>query len=167
MAEIVVYIAIGSNLLPYQHVPQSIELLAEIPQTRILTLSSWYRTAPWGLDDQSDIEDKAEFINLVVEVATALAPHDLLRATQEIEQRLGRVRTRKNGARTIDLDLLLYGSELINDDALSIPHPGLLERDFMLLPLLEISPLAVDPNSGLPLGHFVERIHYRQIIARI
>ncbi|RNE90527.1 2-amino-4-hydroxy-6-hydroxymethyldihydropteridine diphosphokinase [Marichromatium sp. AB32] len=155
--ELQAFISIGSNIAPTQNIICSLEMLQTMPQTRLKRRSSWYRTRPWG------IENQAEFINLVVEVETALDPETLLEHTQTIEQRLNRHRTVRNGPRTIDLDLLLHGDRVLTLPHLTLPHPGLHQRDFMLIPLLEIAPEAHHPTLG-PLQALRDAVSYRQII---
>lgn len=159
--ETLIFVALGSNIEPTINVRRCLRELQRIPETRLAGLSSWYRTRPWG------IEDQPEFVNLVVALVSRLSPHRLLRETQAIETRLARRRTQRNGPRTIDLDILLYGDTLVDGDDLKIPHPGLTERDFMLIPLLELAPDAVHPELGRPLRELICEIRYRQIIARL
>jgi len=132
---VTVYIGIGSNLQqPIEQVKQALQRLAEIPQTRLITCSPLYRSAPLGPADQPD------YINAVAALATELAPLDLLDALQTIEQQQGRVRSGERwGPRTLDLDLLLYGEQEIAIDRLIVPHPGLGERNFVLYPLYDIA----------------------------
>lgn len=156
-----VFIAIGSNIEPERHIALGVEALSGIEMTQLGAVSSWYHTRPWGLEAQ------AEFINLVVEVRTRLTPLALLAATQGIETRLGRVRTQANGPRTLDLDILLYGERIEDTPELRLPHPGLLLRDFMLIPLVEIAPEAVHPERGCPVAELTHEISYHQIIGRI
>ena len=105
-----------------------------LPQTSIRASSQMYRSPPWGQTEQ------AEFINSVVELQTRLAPRVLLDYLLEIEERFGRVRSEANrwGPRTLDLDLLTYGDETINEPGMHVPHPRLRERAFVLVPLAEI-----------------------------
>jgi 2-amino-4-hydroxy-6-hydroxymethyldihydropteridine diphosphokinase len=117
-----VYIAIGSNIEPEHCIRRCLDLLENVRESSLVAESSWYRTLPWGVADQAD------FINLVVEMKTLLSPGELLRETQEIEISLDRRRARKNGPRTIDLDILLFGDLILADPHLLIPHPGLLLR---------------------------------------
>ncbi|MGQ9658776.1 MAG: 2-amino-4-hydroxy-6-hydroxymethyldihydropteridine diphosphokinase [Thermochromatium sp.] len=155
------FIALGSNIAPERHIVLGLAALNDIESTRLGAVSSWYRTRPWGLEAQ------AEFINLVAEVWTRLTPSALLAATQGIETRLGRVRTQVNGPRTLDLDLLLYGECRHDTPELRLPHPGLLLRDFMLIPLLEIAPKVIHPEHRRPIEELTHTIRYHQIIARI
>ncbi len=118
------YIAVGSNIDPLRNIPCCLELLRMIPNSRLTRESSWYLTSPWGLASQPD------FINLVIALATRLSPHQLLGETQAIETRLERLREIKNGPRTIDLDLLLFGDTILatrdlRDSASRFTAPGL------------------------------------------
>jgi 2-amino-4-hydroxy-6-hydroxymethyldihydropteridine diphosphokinase len=114
----------------------AVKLLCEGDQVRLLARSSDYRTAPWGVKDQPS------FINLCIAVETDLPPHDLLARTQAIERRLGRERTteRRWGPRPVDIDLLAYDDRTLQTADLTLPHPRLLERAFVLAPLVEIRP---------------------------
>lgn len=137
------YIGLGSNLnQPRQQVEEALKELAALPQTCCITHSRLYRSAPMGPQDQPD------YINAVAILSTALDPHRLLGELQAIEQRHNRVRKRHWGERTLDLDLLLYGDLRIATAALTVPHPGLQERAFVLYPLLEVDPDVMIPGWG-------------------
>lgn len=139
----VAFIALGSNLDgPREQVARAIQEIDALPTTRLLKRSSLYRTAPVGFVDQPD------FVNAVVMVETGLAPHDLLDALLAIERRHGRVREFPNAPRTLDLDVLLYGDRVVHEHGLTLPHPRMHERAFVLLPLVEIAPEAVIPGKG-------------------
>ena len=139
-----VYIGIGSNLQePIQQVQQAIAALSQLPSTQLLSRSRLYRSSPMGSQDQPD------YINAVAEIETTLTPLELLQALNEIERTQGRVRDGSRwGPRTIDLDILLFGDECINLPQLTIPHPGLHERNFVLYPLQEIAPALEIPGRG-------------------
>ena len=109
---------------------------------RLLLVSSIYETAPWGKPDQPD------FLNQVLLVETALSPQALLAAIFSIEEKGGRKRTVKNAPRTIDIDILFYNRLVLEEPGLSIPHPGILDRRFVLEPLNEISPDFIHPVIG-------------------
>jgi len=129
------YVALGSNLNnPTQQLNTAISTLKKIPHTQLLKTSSFYQTKPVGFSEQPD------FMNAVVSLETTLTPHKLLAELQKIETQQGRVRTIQNGPRTIDVDLLLYGDEVINTPELTVPHPRMHEREFVLTPLREIAP---------------------------
>ncbi len=137
------YVALGANLDdPAATVRAAFAALANLPDSRIVHCSSLYRTAPVGLADQP------EFINAVAELETALAPEALLDALLEIEQRFGRIRTERNGPRTLDLDLLLYDDQCVDLPRLTLPHPRLHLRAFVLQPLAEIAPDLEIPGRG-------------------
>jgi len=129
------YIGLGSNLQqPSEQVNQALQQLAKIPRTRLLTASPLYRSVPLGPADQPD------YINAVAALATRLSPLALLDALQAIERQQGRVREGERwGPRTLDLDLLLYGDQQIHNDRLTVPHPGLGERNFVLYPLYDVA----------------------------
>jgi len=138
------YIGIGSNLQdPIAQVQQALLALSAIPETRLLAQSRLYRSAPMGPQDQPS------FINAVVELETRLSALKLLQHLQAIEQAQGRTRDGVRwGPRTLDLDLLLFGEEVISQPDLQVPHPGLHERNFVLYPLHDIAPELVIPNRG-------------------
>lgn len=154
-----VFISCGSNIKPRANLSRALARLDAV--TEQLHTSSWYRTLPWGGIKQ------APYLNLVVAAHTTANPHALLEQLQAIEAALGRKRTVRYGPRTIDLDILLYGDKVIDDDQVTVPHPGLTERDFMLMPLLEIAPELIDPLSGTPLATRRHGIRYRTIVSRV
>ena len=142
------YLALGSNIDPQKHIDQAMGRLQALPNFQLETVSPWYETEPWGITDQS------AFLNLVLRGQWHEDVFALLHAALAIEASLNRVRRIKNGPRTIDIDILLFGQEQHDAESLTVPHPGLYERDFMLVPLLDIEPAAVDPVSGQPLKRF-------------
>jgi 2-amino-4-hydroxy-6-hydroxymethyldihydropteridine diphosphokinase len=115
--------------------------LAALPASRLVAQSSLYRSAPVDATGP-------DFVNAVAGIDTALSATDLLAALQSIEQRHGRVRGERNAPRTLDLDLLLHGEAVIDTPALTLPHPRLHERAFVLLPLAEVAPALVVPGRG-------------------
>jgi 2-amino-4-hydroxy-6-hydroxymethyldihydropteridine diphosphokinase len=137
------YIALGSNLQqPQLQVLQAFTELARLPKTRVINRSSLYRSTPVGYDDQPD------FINAVAEIDTDLTPRELLHALQALEHKHGRVRSFPNAPRVLDLDLLLYNNMTMHTDELTLPHPRMHERGFVLLPLAEIAPGLTLPQHG-------------------
>jgi 2-amino-4-hydroxy-6-hydroxymethyldihydropteridine diphosphokinase len=130
------YVGLGSNLdEPVAQVQRAFAALEALPQTRLVARSSLYRSPPMGPPDQPD------YVNAVAALLTALPAADLLAALQSIEDAQGRRRDGPRwGPRTLDLDLLLYGELAVNSDRLVLPHPGLAERAFVLVPLLEVAP---------------------------
>jgi len=137
------YIGIGANLGdPAARVRGAFAALDALPATRVVKRSSLYRSEPQGYREQPD------FLNAVVELDTGLSADELLSELQGIETRAGRSRSFRNAPRTLDLDLLLYGSERIDRADLAVPHPRMHERAFVLIPLLEIAPHAAIPGVG-------------------
>ncbi|KAF0167024.1 MAG: folK [Rhodocyclaceae bacterium] len=137
------FIALGANLGdPVATVKAAILALRGLPGTEFIAASSLYRTAPVGLKHQPD------FINAVVELVAVVPAPTLLEYLFEIEACFGRQRSVKNAPRTLDLDLLLYGDEISNDPQLTLPHPRLHERAFVLAPLAEIAPQLIIPGRG-------------------
>ena len=137
------YVALGANLGdPAATVRAAFAALANLPESRVARSSSLYRTAPVGITEQP------EFVNAVAELETALAPEALLDQLLEIEQRFGRIRAERNGPRTLDLDLLLYDNQVVELPRLTLPHPRLHLRAFVLQPLAEIAPALAIPGRG-------------------
>lgn len=137
------FVALGANLAePVAQVRAAGAALAELPQSRLLQLSSLYRTAPVGIRGQPD------FINAVAAVATDLEPQALLDALFAVERRFGRRRDFHQAPRTLDLDLLLYDQLVVDSEQLSVPHPRMHLRAFVIAPLLEIAPLCRIPGRG-------------------
>ena len=137
------FIALGSNLQrPQQQVQQAFSELASLPKTSLIKHSSLYRTAPVGYDNQPD------FINAAAEIETGLAPLELLHALLALERTHGRERPFPNAPRVLDLDLLLYDDMVMNTAELTLPHPRMHERGFVLLPLAEIAPDLIIPKYG-------------------
>ncbi|WP_110462520.1 2-amino-4-hydroxy-6-hydroxymethyldihydropteridine diphosphokinase [Ruminiclostridium sufflavum] len=134
------YIGIGSNMGDREsNLRNAIALLNYEDKAMVTAVSSFINTAPVGYAEQPD------FLNAVVEIATALSPQKLLWLCSEIENKLKRKRTIRWGPRTIDLDILLYNDLILNEDNLIIPHPRMSEREFVLKPLKEIAPGAFHP----------------------
>lgn len=138
------FIAIGSNLQqPQLQVERAIQAISGLPGTQLVKHSSLYRTAPVGYDNQPD------FINAVVEVRTSFAPLELLRELLKMETERGRERPFPNAPRVLDLDLLLYNDIMVDSQELTLPHPRMQTRGFVMLPLAEIAPDLMIPNHGL------------------
>jgi 2-amino-4-hydroxy-6-hydroxymethyldihydropteridine diphosphokinase len=137
------YIAIGSNLAsPLEQVNAAVQALGDIPQTRVVALSSFYRTPPLGPQDQPD------YLNAAIALETALSAEALLDNTQRIELQQGRVRKEERwGPRTLDLDIMLFGDAQIHTERLTVPHYDMKRRGFMLWPLFEIAPDLTFPDG--------------------
>ena len=140
-AEVTAFVALGANLGdPAQALREALQRLSEAPGVRLVRASSVYRTAP--IDSSGP-----DYLNAVAEIATTLTAPDLLTTLQAIEQGAGRERPYRNAPRTLDLDLLLYGSARIHSATLIVPHPRMGERAFVLVPLSEIAPERVTDEA--------------------
>ena len=152
----IAYIGIGANLGDaLANVDDALARLAALPSTRLLASSSKYRTAP--IDSSGD-----DYINAVACIDTALGAQELLTALHGIELAHGRERPYRNAPRTLDLDVLLYGDQVIDTPTLQVPHPRMLERAFVLVPLLEIARDMEVPGSG-PARQFASAVAGQQI----
>jgi 2-amino-4-hydroxy-6-hydroxymethyldihydropteridine diphosphokinase len=152
----VVYIGLGSNLGDKkENLEQALKMLESADEVRITRVSSLYQSEPWGIKDQDD------FLNQVIEIETGLEALDLLHLLQTIEIDMGRRRDAKWGPRNIDLDVLLYGDEVLQSEALQVPHAHMRERLFVLLPLQEINPDIVFPDDGTSLREVLVRVLVR------
>ncbi|UXV34816.1 2-amino-4-hydroxy-6-hydroxymethyldihydropteridine diphosphokinase [Staphylococcus sp. IVB6181] len=137
-----VFLGLGSNVGDREaQLKAAIDLLDEQQGIEVIKVSSFYETAPVGYVDQPD------FLNLCIKIETELSPHEVLERGLAIEQQLHRVRKERWGPRTLDIDILLYGDEIIETKDLSIPHPRMTERAFVLIPLQEIAPDKVEPRT--------------------
>ena len=150
------FVALGANLGDArQTLEDAFGRLAALPQTRLVGRSSLYRTAP--VDAQGP-----DFFNAVAALETALPPDELLAALHRIEAEHGRERPYRNAPRTLDLDLLLHGMAVSEGPALTLPHPRLHERAFVLVPLLELEPAVVHPRLG-PLAPWLAHVRDQAI----
>lgn len=139
------WVGLGANLgNPVAAVREALAALGALEQCTLLRHSSLYRTTPIG----PGVEDQPDYINAVAELSTTLPASDLLEALFCIENDFGRKRSTRNAARTLDLDLLLYGEQRFDTRQLTIPHPRMHERAFVLFPLAELSPDARIPGHG-------------------
>lgn len=130
----IAYLGVGTNIGDrLQNLINAVEALNLLPMTKVVEVSNVYETEPVGYDNQQD------FLNIVVCVSTELNAHNLLGAALGVEAGMGRVRTIKNGPRIIDVDLLLYENEKYDTNSLILPHPRMLERNFVLKPLLDLN----------------------------
>jgi len=145
IAPVIAYIGLGSNLAdPVIQIKSAHAAIASIKGVQERAFSNLYHSLPMGPQDQP------EYVNAVMGIATNLLPMDLLRCLQNIENNQGRVRNGEHwGARTLDLDILIYGDQEIDLPDLTIPHKGLAERSFVLYPLFEIAPQLMVPGHGL------------------
>lgn len=155
------YLGLGSNLsIPKRQLNLALRALRELPQTRITNISPFYHSQPAGVTGQPI------YCNAVVEIKTTLEPHTLLSSCQTIENKQQRLRKKRWGARTLDIDLLLYGNQVIQTHDLVIPHPRLHLRDFVLKPLLDIWPHARLPD-GTCLSRYLQAMTQHHILEAI
>lgn len=137
-----VFLGLGSNVGDRENqLKEAIRLLDEQSGIKVVKVSSFYETEPVGYVDQPD------FLNLCVEIQTELSPKAVLERGLAIEQQLHRVRKERWGPRTLDIDILLYGDQIIEEQDLTIPHPRMTERAFVLIPLQEIAPNKIEPRT--------------------
>ncbi len=150
---IVCFIGIGSNVAdPVSNCLESIDRIAAFARSKITKRSSLYWTEPVGVTDQD------WFVNCVVEIETKQKASTLLEILQKIENVMGRVRKERWGPRTIDLDILLYGQDIITEDTLIVPHPGLHMRRFVLVPMCEIASYVIHPSYGVSMMGLLNRL---------
>lgn len=136
------YLGLGSNMGDRAHqLQQAIQIIDRFQHIDVTSVSPIYETEPVGYTDQP------QFLNLCIEIETTLKPQELLKRCLETEQALHRVRKIRWGPRTLDVDILLYGNEIIEEDKLIIPHPRMVERAFVLIPLNDIASKHIEPRS--------------------
>lgn len=138
------YVGLGSNLdQPAQQVRRALEALATITRTRLIAQSALYGSKPWGMTEQPD------FVNAVAALLTQLTPERFFQSLRTLETQLGRSRSRVPlGPRRIDLDLLVFGQLQLDTPDLKVPHPGIVQRNFVLYPLLEVAPDLTIPGQA-------------------
>ena len=157
MRETVAYLGLGTNLGDRRaNLREALRLLANTPGLRLLRCSQVYETEPWGVTEQP------RFLNCAAEIAAALEPEALLARCQAAEQEVGRQPGPRWGPRLIDVDILLYGAQVVELPHLEIPHPRLHLRAFALVPLAELVPEAVHPALGRSIGELAQDIEGRE-----
>lgn len=167
---ILAYIGIGANLHdPLRQCRKAIEELSCVAGIGLARISSFYKTQPVftdciNSDHQPELENQRWFINAAVEIRTTLLPRKLLSALQDIEMKMGRIRSYPGAPRIIDLDLLLYGQEIIEEKGLIVPHPAMHKRLFVLEPLCEIASFAIHPGFGVSLRGLKDRLEDNNIV---
>lgn len=157
------YIALGSNMGDRElNLLRAVAEIGRLPDCKVTGLSSFYETSPVGVTEQPS------FYNAVLRLHTALSPHDLLERLLRIETDVfGRIRTTLWGPRRIDLDLLLHGATIVSDDRLTVPHPRMAERRFVLQPLNDIAPELVHPVLGKSIAELLGALRSDETVTRI
>lgn len=146
-----VYLSLGSNLgNRFEMLQDAVQMLREQENIEVTAVSSVYETDPVGYTDQ------ASFLNIVVEIKSPLSADKILSICMETEQTLGRIREFRWGPRCIDLDILLYNDENIVSEKLTVPHPRMHERGFVLVPLMELLPEGIHPVTGVSFREYAE-----------
>ena len=159
MNEVTAYLGLGTNLSDrWSNLREALRLLAAGSGLRLARCSQVYETEPWGVTEQP------RFLNCVAEVSSTLAPEPLLAQCKEVEERLGRVPGPRWGPRLIDVDILLYGTQVVELPDLEIPHPRLHLRAFALVPLAELAPSAVHPVLGRNIGELAQAVEGRDSV---
>jgi 2-amino-4-hydroxy-6-hydroxymethyldihydropteridine diphosphokinase len=162
LREIFCYIGVGSNLGDsLQNCKDAVENFSRVNEIQVTGMSSFYKSEPLGIENQN------WFVNAVIEIKTTLAAHALLDVLQNIENVMGRVREIKGGPRIIDLDLLFYGQDVIDEADLKVPHPEIHQRRFVLEPLSEIASYFIHPAFGVSVRGLKNRLHDQKIIEYI
>jgi 2-amino-4-hydroxy-6-hydroxymethyldihydropteridine diphosphokinase len=150
---IIAYLGLGANLGdPRAQIERAIAMLADDPTTRVLARAQIYQTPPLGPPGQP------EYTNTAVKIETSLSPHELLRRLKNIEQTLGRVPAVRWGPRAIDVDILIYGELVLDEELLVIPHRELANRRFVLEPLADLAPGVVVPRLGKTVRDLLESL---------
>lgn len=156
------YVSIGSNLGDrLEYLKKAWHLLQAQEKIQLMQLSSCYETEPLGYTDQG------KFINAAFSLQTDYSPHVLLEILQGVESSLGRERTVRWGPRSVDLDILFFANTVLQDRLLTIPHPRLTERAFILVPLAEIAPLLLHPLTGKTIRQHLEEVEGRSGVVRL
>jgi 2-amino-4-hydroxy-6-hydroxymethyldihydropteridine diphosphokinase len=163
---VTVYLSLGSNIDDRMaHLAAAEEKLGNNRLLKIVKKSQIYETEPWPLHDVEDApshprkeEGRKWFLNQVIKVETSLNPHELLEFIESLETDIGRTQKHHWGSREIDIDILLYGNEVIESDELTIPHRHMNDRQFVLAPLVEIEPRLEDPVSGKSYQNILKNI---------
>ncbi|HNX28841.1 MAG TPA: 2-amino-4-hydroxy-6-hydroxymethyldihydropteridine diphosphokinase [Syntrophomonadaceae bacterium] len=153
----ITYLSLGSNIgFKRQNIERAVKLIGEIDGISVTKISSFYETEPWGKKDQEN------FINAAVEIVTDISPVRLLKELQKIEIKMGRQQLEKWGPRIIDIDILLFGDEVLDGPELTVPHPYMRERLFVLIPLEEINSAIRFPDDGMDIKEVLTRVIARE-----
>ncbi len=157
--EIPVFLALGSNVNDRRaYIEKACKLLGK--KIHNMKMADLYVTKPWGFKYQDS------FLNTVIRGSTLLSPQDLLVFTQLVESEVGRIKRFQNGPREVDIDVLFYGNEILESDTLTIPHPRIQERDFVLRPLVDIDESFIHPKLNMSVRDLFENMKGRRYIIR-
>lgn len=156
-----IFLGLGTNVAPKKAYLSEVKAYIEEEVGPVVAASSLYETAAWGKTDQSD------FMNQVIEIQSQLSPIALLDTVLAIEKKMGRVRIEKWAERIIDIDLLFYGQEMIQEARLVVPHPFIAVRNFVLAPLVEIAPDFIHPLAELSIAELYEQCPDQLAVRRI
>ncbi|MEA3486573.1 MAG: 2-amino-4-hydroxy-6-hydroxymethyldihydropteridine diphosphokinase [Thermodesulfobacteriota bacterium] len=150
---VICFLGMGSNVgNPASNCVSAVKRISDVDGVRVLRCSSLYKTQPVGLEEQD------WFVNGVIEIRTGLRPRALMDVMQRVEDEMGRLRGEKWGPRIIDIDILLYGQAVMDEEGLVIPHAELHKRRFVLVPLNEIAPCAIHPVFGISVRGLLDRL---------
>ncbi len=158
----VCYVAMGSNKNDkFAYLQKAVNIFEDDENIRLLNAASVFETIPFGNPNQEN------FYNSAVEILTMLKPRQLIERLKELESQIGRTENTKWGPREIDLDIIFYDDQIIDEPDLVIPHPGIYERDFFLIPLLELNDKLIDPKTGIYLTDFLNSLEIKTIIRKL
>lgn len=153
----IAYLGLGSNMGNKRtNIENAVKAIGAVDGISITRISSCYETEPWGKKNQDN------FINAVVEIVCELSPQELLKNLQEIEIKMGRQRLEKWGPRNIDIDILLFGDEVLESQKLTVPHPYMRQRLFVLIPLAEVNSEIKFPDDGMDIKEVLNRAIARE-----
>ena len=157
----IAFLGIGSNEGDrLNNIQKAIEFISELDSCEIKAVSSLYETSPFGDVDQKD------FFNAVIKISTTLIPHELFIQLKEIEKKLGRIYREKWGSREIDLDILFFNDLIFSDEIITLPHKGIIYRDFVMIPLVEIEPEIIHPVFEKRIKEFIVDLKSTNILSK-
>ena len=157
----IAFLGIGSNEGDrLKNIKQSIEFISELDSCEIKAVSSVYETSPFGIIDQQN------FFNAVIKISTELNPHELFIKLKEIEKKIGRIHREKWGSREIDLDILFFNDLIFSDEIITLPHKGIIYRDFVMIPLIEIEPEIIHPVFEKKVSEFIADLKSTNILSK-
>lgn len=157
-----VYIGLGSNVGDrLQNLQRALSCIKLLHNTTVNSVSSVYETLPFGKTEQSD------FYNAVIKIETGYSPNELLKELKRIEKQIGRIERERWGPREIDLDILLFNELIFSDEIITLPHKGIIYRDFVLFPLIEIEPELINPVYNRRYKDFVDELENKYILKKL